>query len=67
MTSLKQRIVSLENNLGTGGSSGETLTIASVDNLQTYLNSKQDNLIAGDNISIVDNVILQKGRFLKQI
>ena len=47
MTSLKQRIVSLEN----GGS----------DISQAQLDAKQDVLIAGDNITVTDNIISSTG------
>ena len=47
MTSLKQRIVSLEN----GGS----------DISQAQLDTKQDVLIAGDNRTITDNIISSTG------
>ena len=47
MTSLNQRIVSLEN----GGS----------DISQAQLDTKQDVLIAGDNITITDNIISSTG------
>jgi len=58
MTSLNQRITSLENNSGTGTG---TTTIADVENLQTTLDTKQETLTAGDNITIVDNVISSSG------
>ena len=58
MTSLNQRITNLENNTGTGTG---TVTIASIENLQSSLDSKQDQLTAGDNITIVDNIISSSG------
>ena len=54
--SLSQRIKILENNSGTGGSNGPT-TVENIENLQSTLDSKQNQLTAGDNITIFNNII----------
>jgi len=56
--SLNKRLTTLEN---TSGSGTGTTTIADVENLQTTLDTKQETLTAGDNITIVDNVISSSG------
>ena len=58
--SLSQRITFLENN-SSSTESGVATTIANVENLQTSLDSKQNQLSAGDNIIILDNVISSTG------
>ena len=58
--SLSQRITFLENN-SSSTESGVATTIANVENLQTTLDSKQNQLTAGDNITILDNVISSTG------
>ena len=45
MTSLNQRITSLENNSGTGTGTG-TVTIASVESLQSTLDAKQSKVLS---------------------
>ena len=56
--SLNKRLTTLEN---TSGSGTGTTTIADVENLQSTLDTKQNQLTAGDNIIIVDNVISSSG------
>ena len=56
--SLNKRLTTLEN---TSGSGTGTTTIADVENLQSTLDTKQETLTAGDNITIVDNVISSSG------
>ena len=58
MTSLNQRIKILEVYSGIETS---VISISDVSELQTELDTKQDTLTAGDNITIVDNVISSSG------
>ena len=58
MTSLNQRIKILEVYSGIETS---VISISDVSELQTELDTKQDTLTAGDNITIVDNVITSSG------
>ena len=58
MTSLNQRIKILEVYSGIETS---VISISDVSELQTELDTKQDTLTAGDNITIVNNVISSSG------
>ena len=58
MTSLNQRIKILEVYSGIETS---VISISDVSELQTELDTKQDTLTAGDNITIVDNIISSSG------
>ena len=58
MTSLNQRIKVLEVYSGIETS---VISISDVSELQTELDTKQDTLTAGDNITIVDNIISSSG------
>ena len=58
--SLGQRIATLENNSSTGGGGGGgggTTTIENVENLQSTLDSKQNELTVGENVTIVNDII----------
>ena len=64
MTSLNQRIKQLEVYSGLETS---VISISEVDGLQNELDTKQDTLSAGSNITIVDNVISSSGSNISDV
>ena len=66
MTSLNQRITSLENNSGTGTGTG-TVTIASVESLQSTLDAKQSKVLSvAFRVEISNASILKNTNILNQ-